>query len=52
LSRPEVAADVAAFFAETEVRSTKTLAQMLEILEVHVALREREADRIGAALSV
>lgn len=52
LSQPEVAADVAAFFAETEVRSTKTLAQMLEILEVHVALRSREADRIGAALSV
>ncbi len=51
LSQPEVAADVEAFFAETEVRSAKTLAQMLEILRVHVALREREADRIGAALS-
>ncbi|MDH3193290.1 MAG: ERAP1-like C-terminal domain-containing protein, partial [Acidimicrobiia bacterium] len=51
LSHPEVAADVEAFFAETEVRSAKTLAQMLEILRVHVALRQREADRIGAALS-
>ncbi len=52
LSYPEVAADVEAFFAETEVRSAKTLAQMLEILRVHVALRQRESGRIGDALPV
>ena len=51
LSAPDVAHDVATFFAETDVSSSKTLAQMLEVLQVQVALREREADRSEATPS-
>ncbi len=51
LSEPDVARDVTAFFAETEVSSSKTLAQMLEVLEVQVALRKREGNRHGANTS-
>ena len=48
LSRPDVAADVQAFFAETPVPAiAKTLAQNLEKLEARVALRARESARLG-----
>jgi puromycin-sensitive aminopeptidase len=48
LSRPEVAADVKAFFAETPVPSaSKAVAQNLELLEVNVAARSRESSRVS-----
>lgn len=48
LSRPEVAADVKAFFAETPVASaTKALAQNLELLDVNLAARQRESGPVG-----
>ena len=48
LSRPEVAADVKAFFAETPVPSaSKAVAQNLELLEVNVAARARETPRVS-----
>ncbi len=51
LSRPEVAADVKAFFAETAVpAASKAVAQNLELLDVNVAARRRETDRVGAWL--
>jgi puromycin-sensitive aminopeptidase len=51
LSLPAVAADVAAFFDDHEVpQGQLTLLQHLERLQVNVALREREAGRLGAAL--
>ena len=51
LSRPNVAAEVAAFFDSHEVpQGELTLQQHLERLRVNVALRDREADRLGAAL--
>ncbi len=52
LSSPEVAADVAAFFSAREVPYTaRTLEQKLELLQVSVELRQREASRLGAYLS-
>ena len=52
LSRPEVAADIGAFFAVHEVpQAGKMLDQHLEKLRVNVALREREASRLAAALT-
>ena len=52
LSVPDVAADVTAFFASHEVpQGELTLRQHLERLQVNVALREREAERLGAALA-
>ena len=51
LSVPDVAGDVAAFFNNHEVpQGELTLRQHLERLQVNVALREREAERFGAAL--
>ncbi len=51
LSRPEVAADVKASFAETAVPDySKAVAQNLELLDVNVAARRRETDRVGAWL--
>ena len=51
LSRPEQAADVTGFFAEHPVpQGAKTLAQHLDRLRVNLALRQREADRLPAAL--
>ncbi len=51
LSRPDVAAGVAAFFDSHAVpQGELTLRQHLERLQVNVALRAREAKRLGAAL--
>ena len=48
LSRPEVAADVKAFFAETPVpMASKALDQNLELLDVNLAIRRREAGAVG-----
>ncbi|WP_195210306.1 M1 family metallopeptidase [Actinomarinicola tropica] len=52
LSTPELAAQVEAFFAEHPLpQATKTLAQHLEAMRVNVGVREREADRIAAAVT-
>jgi len=52
LSRPDVAADVKAFFAETPVPTAdKALAQNLELLEANLAARERETGRVGEWLA-
>jgi puromycin-sensitive aminopeptidase len=49
LSRPDVAADVAAYFAETEVPAiAKALAQNLEKLRMNTLLREREAEAFSS----
>jgi len=51
LSTPALAHEVEAFFAEHPLpQATKTLSQHLEALRVNVGVREREADRLGAAL--
>ena len=51
LSAPDTAAEVAGFFESHEVpQGDLTLRQHLERLRVNVALREREAQRLGAAL--
>lgn len=51
LARPEVAPAVFEFFETHEVpQGDKILAQHLERLEVNLALREREAERLAAAL--
>jgi len=51
LSEPELATEVTAFFADHDVpQGELTLRQHLERLRVNVALREREAERLGAAL--
>lgn len=51
LSRPEVAADVQGFFAETTVpRAAKATAQNLELLEAHVAARARESEGVSRFL--
>ncbi|MCY4514013.1 MAG: M1 family metallopeptidase, partial [Candidatus Tectomicrobia bacterium] len=51
LSQPELATEVAAFFDDHDVpQGELTLRQHLERLRVNVALREREAERLGAAL--
>lgn len=48
LSRPDVAADVKAFFAETPVPTAdKAVAQNLELLDANLAARERETGRVG-----
>ena len=51
LSKPDVAADVLAFFAETPVTSPKTLAQKLEQLQANVAVRAREETRLAHHLA-
>jgi puromycin-sensitive aminopeptidase len=52
LSQPDVANRVQAFFREHEVpQGTQTIAQHLERQRVHVALREREAPNLAAALA-
>lgn len=52
LSTPELAAGVEAFFAEHPLpQATKTLAQHLEAMRVNVGVREREADRVAAAVT-
>ncbi|MGY6501562.1 MAG: M1 family aminopeptidase [Acidimicrobiales bacterium] len=51
LSRPDLAADVEAFFAEHPLpQATKTLAQHLEAMRVNVGLRARETQRLAEAL--
>ena len=51
LSQPELATEVTAFFDEHDVpQGELTLRQHLERLRVNVALREREAQRLGAEL--
>ena len=51
LNRPEVAADVQAFFVEHPIpQSAKTLDQVLERQRVNVAMFVREHDRLGAEL--
>ena len=53
LSQPNIAANVTAFFGSHDVpQGELTLQQHLERLRVNVALREREAHRLGAALVV
>ena len=48
LSQPDLAAEAKAFFADHPVpQGTKTLPQKLELLDVRVALRQREAARLG-----
>jgi puromycin-sensitive aminopeptidase len=52
LTQPEVAADIRGFFAEHDVPAGhKTLEQHLDRLEVNVAFRAREADRLAAHLT-
>ena len=52
LTQPEQQADVAAFFAEHPIpQAAKTLAQVLERQGVNVALRQRAAADLTAALS-
>ena len=52
LSRPEVAADVDAFFAETELSyAAKALEQKLERMHAMVAMRAREEDGLSGALN-
>lgn len=47
LSRPEVAAEVEAFFAETKLpHATKSVAQNLERLRANVEMRERETKAV------
>jgi len=47
LSRPEVAADVKAFFAETPVpMADKAIAQNLELLEANLLARQRETEAV------
>jgi puromycin-sensitive aminopeptidase len=51
LTKPEVAADVQAFFAEHPIpQSAKTLDQVLERQRVNVALLARERERFSATL--
>ena len=51
LSQPDLATEVAAFFDDHDVpQGELTLRQHLERLRVNVALREREAKGLGAAL--
>ena len=52
LSQPEVAADVKAFFAEHPIEeAVRSLSQKLELLDINVALRERETDTVTAYFS-
>jgi puromycin-sensitive aminopeptidase len=51
LSKPSVASEVLAFFETHEVpQGDRILAQHLERLEVSVALRARESERLSAEL--
>lgn len=48
LSRPEAAAEIAAFFSETVLpHAAKSIAQNLERLRANVKLRERETEAVG-----
>ncbi|MBT4513862.1 MAG: M1 family metallopeptidase, partial [Chloroflexi bacterium] len=52
LSKPELADDILAFFEEHEVpQGALTLSQHLERLRINVSLREREVERLSAALT-
>ena len=52
LSRPDVAADVSAFFAETQLsHAAKALEQKLERMHAMVAMRARESEGISEALN-
>jgi puromycin-sensitive aminopeptidase len=52
LSTPALAHEVESFFAEHPLpQAAKSLAQHLEALRVNVGVREREAERLGAALA-
>ena len=52
LSRPEVAAEVEAFFAETSLpHATKSIAQNLERLRANVEMRSREAKAVSEFLN-
>jgi hypothetical protein len=52
LSRPEIAAEVEAFFAETKLpHAAKSIAQNLEMLRVLVELRERETKSVKEFLA-
>ncbi|MCH8817256.1 MAG: M1 family metallopeptidase [Chloroflexi bacterium] len=52
LSKPELAEEVLSFFEEHKVpQGALTLAQHLERLRINVALRERESERLAAALT-
>jgi hypothetical protein len=51
LSRPEVAAEVEAFLAETRLpHAAKSVAQSLERLRANVLLRQREAEAVAKFL--
>ena len=51
LSKPELAADVEAFFKDHDVPQGRLmLEQHMEKLRVNVALREREAKRLADAV--
>ncbi len=51
LDRPELAAQVHAFMAEHPLpQGAKQVAQHLERLDINVAMRERESDRLAAAV--
>ncbi len=50
-SEPDVAAAIAAWFEDHEIPGgTRAVAQHLELLRVHVGLREREGGRLGGVL--
>jgi hypothetical protein len=50
-SEPEIAADIEAWLAEHPIGGAeKYTAQQMERLRVRVGLREREGERLGAAL--
>ena len=52
LSKPELAEEVLSFFEEHKVpQGALSLAQHLERLRINVALRERESERLAAALT-
>lgn len=52
LSKPELADDILAFFETHEVpQGALTLSQHLERLRINVSLRERETERLSAALT-
>jgi puromycin-sensitive aminopeptidase len=52
LSKPELADDVLAFFEDHEVpQGALSLSQLLERLRINVRLRERESERLAAALT-
>ena len=52
LTEPHIVVDVQGFFSEHPIpQAAKTLEQLLERQRVNAELREREAQRLAAALS-